>query len=77
MSSTSTFTFKWGAFFAAFGIGLLAVYVIQPAVNYIDQYPNPHNMDRVVYRDIAGDCYKFNAKDVTCTSDAVAQPFAG
>ena len=71
-----TFHFQWTAFLISFGIGMLAVYVIQPAVTYVDQYPNPHNMDRIIYHDLAGGCYKFNAEDVECTKDAVIQPLA-
>ena len=55
---------------------MLAVYLIQPPVEFIDQYPNPHNIERVVYQDLAGDCYKFNMKDATCTKDAIVQPIA-
>jgi len=71
-----TFQFHWAAFLTAFGVGMLAVYLIQPAVTYVDTYPNPHNMDRIIYQDLAGDCYKFNVEAVACTKDAVTQPLA-
>ena len=70
------FSFHWSAFVGAFCVGLLAVYLIHPAVTYIDQYPNPHNVDRIVYKDLAGDCYMFKSKEVTCSKDAVNQPIA-
>lgn len=70
------FTFQWVAFLASFGIGMLAVYLIQPSVTYIDTYPNPNNMDRIVFKDFAGDCYKFKIESVECTKDAIAQPLA-
>lgn len=72
----ASFQFQWKAFVISFAIGMLAVYLIQPPVEFIDQYPNPHNIERVVYQDLAGDCYKFNMKDATCTKDAVVQPIA-
>ena len=70
------FTFQWMTFLASFGIGMLAVYIIQPNMTYIDTYPNPNNIDRVVYKDFAGDCYKFKMDTVECTKDAVPQPMA-
>jgi len=70
------FTFQWVAFLISFCIGLLAVYLIQPAVTYIYTYPNPNNMNRIIYKDFAGDCYKFKIEPVECTKDAIEQPLA-
>ena len=70
------FHFHWAAFFIAFGFGILAVYLIHPAVTYIDQYPNPHNVNRIVYQDLSGDCYKFKLEDATCSKDAQEQPLS-
>jgi hypothetical protein len=72
----ATFTFRWLAFCAAFAVGMLIVYAIEPPVTIVPKYPNPDNADTQVYRDITGGHYKYEVKDVECTKDAVDQPVA-
>jgi hypothetical protein len=32
-------------------------------------YPTPHNIDKIEYKDEAGNCYGYKIKEVKCPSD--------
>jgi hypothetical protein len=32
-------------------------------------YPTPHNIDKIEYKDEAGNCYGYKTKEVKCPSD--------
>ena len=32
-------------------------------------YPTPHNIDKIEYKDEAGNCYGYKIKDVKCPSN--------
>lgn len=70
----SSFRMHWPAFIIAFGIGLLYVYMSQPAQKVVVKYPTPFNAGKVVYSDDAETCFKFDATRVKCPKDAVKQP---
>jgi|Laugresbdmm110dd_1035094.scaffolds.fasta_scaffold23305_3 hypothetical protein len=73
----AAFTFRWGPFFAAFAVGMLIVYAIEPPIHVVMKYPNPDDAATQVYRDITGGHYKYVVEDVECKKDAVEQPVAG
>jgi hypothetical protein len=54
------------AFFLAFLVGLVYVYLDKPRVDLVYTYPTPDNIDKVTYTDEAGVCYKFKMKEVEC-----------
>lgn len=59
-------------FFAAFAIGLLVSYMMTPAPKVVVKFPSPYNAGSVVYKDDADNCFKFNAKKVSCADNRAA-----
>lgn len=66
-------------FFAAFAIGLLVCYLIQPPTEVVVRFPSPYNAGQVVYRDKADNCYTYESNEVSCPKDGAGvrpQPLA-
>jgi len=63
------FEFNFIAFFVAFAIGMLYVYMTTPKPNIVIKYPSPFNAGKIVYRDDSDTCFIFNANKVECPSD--------
>jgi hypothetical protein len=57
-------------FFLAFCIGILFVYLEHPKPQVIIKYPTPDNAGKVLYKDDAGVCYRYNKKQVKCPKNA-------
>jgi hypothetical protein len=57
-------------FFIAFSVGLLCCYLIAPPSKVVVKFPSPYNAGQVFYKDSADNCFKFNANQVDCPSDA-------
>ena len=54
-------------FFLAFGIGLLACYLMAPAPEVVIKFPSPYNAGEIVYRDEKTDsCFVYEADKVDC-----------
>ncbi len=68
------FHFNIAAFIVAFVIGIIYVYIDAPKARIVVKYPTPYNANKIVYKGLNEDCYKFKAIEVECTKDAVAQP---
>lgn len=62
------------AFIISLAIGLLFVYLSEPTTNVVHVYPTPENIDRILYRDNAENCYKYEANEIECTDDAMTIP---
>ena len=60
---------NWIAFFIAFAIGIVLVYISTPAPTVVYKFPTPYNAGKVVYRDDAQNCYKFAVDTVKCPAD--------
>lgn len=56
-------------FIIAFCVGIFLTYISTPPPNVVLKYPTPLNAGKVVYRDSADMCYKYNAKQVQCPAD--------
>ena len=56
-------------FFIAFCIGILYNNLIHPKPNVIIKYHTPNNAGKVLYKDDAGVCYRYNKKEVKCPAD--------
>jgi hypothetical protein len=56
-------------FLISLTIGLFFVYItgVKPKVIYI--YPTPDNEDKILYKDNADNCFKYNSTEVTCPKD--------
>jgi len=57
-------------FLASFVFGLIAVYITVDDTRRIFVYPTPDNVASMQYRDKAGTCFDFKAKEVTCPANS-------
>ncbi len=56
-------------FILSLALGIFVVYISQPPSQVIYVYPNPENLDRVLYKDKADNCFSFTSKEVDCPTD--------
>jgi hypothetical protein len=56
-------------FIISFAIGLFFVYVLGPKMKKILIYPSPENVDKVLFKDNADNCFYFKQVEVRCPSD--------
>ena len=56
-------------FFISFAVGLFMCYITNPKPQIIIKYPTPENAGRIVYKDKANTCYKYEFNEVKCPSD--------
>lgn len=68
------YQFNVFAFFIAFCIGMFYVYANDPQERAIIKYPTPYNVNKLVYRGEADNCYKFKTQEVECKSEYYEQP---
>lgn len=61
-------------FLVSLCVGLLYVYFTMPKPQVIIKYPTPENAGNIIYRDKAGVCYKYRAREVPCTEEAQEIP---
>jgi len=57
-------------FIISLAFGLFFVYVYGEDMKTIYIYPTPDNINQVLYKDGADNCFKYDAVEVKCTSDA-------
>ena len=68
------FQFNLLYFFMAFVVGMLYVYLDSPKPRIIIKYPTPYNIDKLIYKGLSEECYKFKVKEVECSQEAISQP---
>lgn len=68
------FSFNLFYFFIAFIAGIFYVYLDSPKPRIIIKYPTPYNTEKLTYKGLGDDCYKFNVNEVECTKGALHQP---
>jgi hypothetical protein len=56
-------------FFISFAIGLLFIYLIGPEMKTIYIYPSPENVDKILFKDKADNCFYFEEEIVECPKD--------
>jgi hypothetical protein len=56
-------------FFISFAIGLFFVYVLGPEIKTIYIYPSPENVDKILFKDKADNCFVFEEQIVNCPKD--------
>jgi hypothetical protein len=56
-------------FLISFAIGLLFVYILGPEIKTIYVYPTPENVDKILFKDKAENCFHFEEEDIDCPTD--------
>jgi hypothetical protein len=56
-------------FLISFAIGLLFIYLMGPEMKTIYVYPSPENVDKILFKDKAENCFYFEEENVECPKD--------
>ena len=56
-------------FLISFSIGLFFIYILGPEMKTIYIYPSPENVDKILFKDKADNCFYFEETSVKCPSD--------
>ena len=56
-------------FLISFAIGLFFVYILGPEMKTIYVYPTPENVDKILFKDKADNCFHFEEEILDCPSD--------
>jgi len=56
-------------FLISFAIGLFFVYILGPEMKTIYIYPSPENVDKILFKDKADNCFHFEQQTVDCPKD--------
>jgi hypothetical protein len=56
-------------FLVSFAIGLFFVYILGPEMKTVFIYPSPENVDKVLFKDKADNCFSFKEEVVDCPKD--------
>ncbi len=56
-------------FLISFAIGLLFIYLMGPEMKTIYIYPSPENVDKLLFKDKADNCFYFEEENVECPKD--------
>jgi len=56
-------------FLVSFAIGLFFVYILGPEIKTIFIYPSPENVDKILFKDKADNCFSFKEEIVQCPKD--------
>lgn len=56
-------------FIISLAVGLLFVYIWGPETKTVLIYPNPENVEKVLFKDNADNCFHFTPVEVDCSED--------
>lgn len=56
-------------FLISFAIGLFFIYMLGPETKTVYIYPSPENVNRVLFKDKADNCFSFEQLIVECPKD--------
>jgi hypothetical protein len=56
-------------FLLSFAIGLFLTYILGPEMKTIYIYPSPENVDKILFKDKADNCFYFDERIVDCPTD--------
>ena len=57
-------------FIISLAVGLFFVYILGPETKTIYIYPSPENVDKILFKDKADQCFSFKPEEVECPSDS-------
>ena len=56
-------------FLISFAVGIFFVYILGPEMKTIYIYPTPENVDKILFKDKADNCFHFAEEMVECPKD--------
>jgi len=56
-------------FLVSFAVGIFFVYILGPEMKTIYIYPTPENVDKVLFKDKAENCFRFEEEVIECPED--------
>jgi len=56
-------------FIISFAIGIFFIYVLGPDTKTIFIYPTPENVDKILFKDNADNCFYFEQTEIKCPLD--------
>jgi hypothetical protein len=56
-------------FLISFAVGLFFVYILGPELKTIYIYPTPENINKILFKDKADNCFSFEEQYVDCPSN--------
>lgn len=56
-------------FLASFAVGLFFIYILGPKMKTIYIYPSPENVDKILFKDKADNCFYFEEEIVECPKE--------
>jgi hypothetical protein len=59
----------WWALVLGVVMGIIGIYYMDPSMTTVIKYPSPEMVDKLVYKDKNGVCYKYTTKEVDCDAN--------
>jgi len=56
-------------FLISFAVGIFFIYILGPEMKTIMIYPTPENVDKILFKDKAENCFYFEESEVDCPRD--------
>jgi hypothetical protein len=56
-------------FLISFAVGLFFIYILGPEIKTIYIYPSPENVNKILFKDKAENCFYFEETSVKCPND--------
>ena len=56
-------------FLVSFAVGVFFVYILGPEIKTVYIYPTPENVDKMLFKDKADNCFRFEEQVVNCPKD--------